>query len=305
MDRNAHIARGKNEQCGLSRRVGRGQEQQPLGLGGQLLRAPAIARFDPVRQRSVARQAKASGKPVRGGFARQLKQRKRIAPRLGKYPGSTRSSRGAAITDVSNSRDEGSSSPFSRSSGSPANSPSPLESRWANSRTTASAARRRATKASTCAEERSSHCTSSMMQTSGRSSAAADSKLSAASPTRNRSGCAPELRPKAVASASRCGPGKAPPSSRRLPHSCCRPAKGSSISHSTPVARMTRQFSARLTAYSNRADLPIPGSPRTTRTALRPEFAVASSPSSFAHSDPRPASTEACSSDGGFIPRPA
>jgi hypothetical protein len=79
--------------------------------------------------------------------------------------------------------------------------------RSANSMTTDSATSRRATKASTCAEERSSHWTSSTRQTIGCSSAASDSRPNSASPTRNRSGCAPVLRPNAVATASRCGAG--------------------------------------------------------------------------------------------------
>ena len=52
---------------------------------------------------------------------------------------------------------------------------------------------------------------------------------------------------------------------------------GSSISHSTPVARRIRQSSARSAAYSSSADLPIPGSPRSTNTALFPRRASASS----------------------------
>jgi hypothetical protein len=52
--------------------------------------------------------------------------------------------------------------------------------------------------------------------------------------------------------------------------------------------------------------LPIPGSPRSTKTALRPENAAANSSSSFAHSDPRPASRELASRDAGdAIPAPA
>jgi hypothetical protein len=52
-------------------------------------------------------------------------------------------------------------------------------------------------------------------------------------------------------------------------HNRWRPAKGSSISDSTPNARMTRQPSAGSAAYSKSAVFPIPASPRSTNTALR------------------------------------
>ena len=80
-----------------------------------------------------------------------------------------------------------------------------------------SARSRRATNASVCADTRSSHCASSTMHTSGCSSAASASRLRTASPTRKRSGGGPALRPNAVLSASRCGPGSCSrrPSMRR------------------------------------------------------------------------------------------
>ena len=56
---------------------------------------------------------------------------------------------------------------------------------------TGSAASRRAANPSACAEARSSHCSSSIRQISGRSPATSDSRLSTASPTRNRSGGGP------------------------------------------------------------------------------------------------------------------
>lgn len=46
------------------------------------------------------------------------------------------------------------------------------------------------------------------------------------------------------------------------------PPKASSISASTPAARTTLQPSALSAVYSSSADLPIPASPRSTRTAL-------------------------------------
>ena len=60
---------------------------------------------------------------------------------------------------------------------------------------TGSASSRRAANASTCADARSSHCASSTTHSSGRSSATSDSKVSTASPTRNRSGAVPCPQP--------------------------------------------------------------------------------------------------------------
>jgi hypothetical protein len=65
----------------------------------------------------------------------------------------------------------------------------------------------------------------------------------------------------------------------------------SSISDSTPEARTTRHPVACSTAYSSKAVLPTPGSPRTTSTPLRPARTAPSSRSSAAHSGPRPSST--------------
>ena len=68
-------------------------------------------------------------------------------------------------------------------------------SRAANTSPTGSASRRRATKASVSADAWSSHCASSTTHSSGCSSAASESRLSTARPTRNRSGAAPGAQP--------------------------------------------------------------------------------------------------------------
>jgi hypothetical protein len=150
----------------------------------------------------------------------------------------TRVSSGPASTQASSARASSSRSPSTSSSGSPASSGP--GSRAANTSPTGSAASRRATNPSACADAWSSHCSSSTTQISGRSEATSESRLSTASPTKNRSGGGPAARPNAVRSAACCGPGI--PS--RWPsigaHSWCSPAKASSISDCTPGARATR-----------------------------------------------------------------
>jgi hypothetical protein len=79
--------RGRSpKQNRLTGRLGRSHQQQPLGRGGQPLDAPPETRFDPARQRLLARQAEAASQSRRGQFAGQLKQRQRIPARLGEYP---------------------------------------------------------------------------------------------------------------------------------------------------------------------------------------------------------------------------
>ena len=74
------------EQSWLTGRLGRSHQQQPLGGVGQLLDAPMEARFDPARQRLLARQTEAAGPFRRRQSTWQLKQRQRIAARLSEYP---------------------------------------------------------------------------------------------------------------------------------------------------------------------------------------------------------------------------
>ena len=73
-------------------------------------------------------------------------------------------------------------------------------------------------------------------------------RLSAARPSRKRSGAGPSDKPNAKRSASRCGGGRCSTrSSIQAPTSCCSPARGNSISDSTPPARATRHPVARST----------------------------------------------------------
>src|SRR3954453_11252193 len=175
------------------------------------------------------------------------------------------------------------------SSGRPASSW--LAARSTNSIATDSASNRRATNARACAQARSSHCASSTTQTSGRSAATSESRLSEASATRNRSGAGPPLSPNVTPSASRCGTGRPSRPSNTGAHSWCSVANASSRSDSTPTARSTRMSTADAIAYSTSAVFPIPASPRTTSTPLRPLRAASSSPPSTAHSSRRPRST--------------
>ena len=84
-----------------------------------------------------------------------------------------------------------------------------MGSRVTNTIATGSASSRRATNASARADAPSNHWASSSAQSNGRSSATSDSRLSAASPTRKRSGACPPLSPNATRSASCCGAGQA------------------------------------------------------------------------------------------------
>ena len=84
------------------------------------------------------------------------------------------------------------------------------------------------------AEAASSHWASSTKQSSGRSSVTSARRLSAASATRKR-GASPDSMPRATFSASCCGSGNAPRRSSIGLQSRCNPAKGSSISDSTPA----------------------------------------------------------------------
>ena len=180
----------------------------------------------------------------------------------------TRSSNGHHIAELSTARASSSPSPSISSSGNPGNGCASPVWRTPNTSPTDSANTRCATNSSACTDSWSNHCASSTMQRSGCSSAAWANKLSAASPTRKRSGAAPVVSPNAVLSASRWGPGRRSSRSSIVPQNWCNPAKASSISDCTPAARTTRQPDPRSTAYSSSAVLPTPGSPRTTRVRL-------------------------------------
>ena len=210
----------------------------------------------------------------------------------------TRSSSRPGTADASSRRASPLLIPSTDNSGSPISSLSSLGSRRAKTRATGSASRRRAANARACADARSSHCASSTMQTSGCSAATSDSSVRTARPTRNRSGAAPSRSPKAVRSASRCGPGRSSSRSSIGAQIWWRPAKAISISDSMPAARTTRQSDATPRACSNRAVLPTPDSPRRTRTELRPARTPATSCSSASHSRCRPINAEPGSRPG-------
>ena len=199
----------------------------------------------------------------------------------------TRSSSGPGIVASSSWRASSAASPSITSSGNPSSTCSSPGSRSANTNPTRSANSRRATNASVCADTRSSHCASSTTQISGCSSAASASRLRTDNPTRKRSGGGPALRPNAVASASRCGPGSCPRRPSIGAHSACMEANASSISDSMPAARAIRHPSAAADRCPNRAVLPTPASPRRTSTRLWPARTPATSRSSAARSPVR------------------
>ena len=247
--RDADLLRGAKEQRRLTRRIGCGHEQQPLRRGRQLLARAAGSSLRSglatIRRPAARIRPRAPWREL----AWQLEQRERIAARLREYP-LAHALVERSGDDRREQRSRGARPAARRAATRAARSaPRPWPARARRTgRTTESAAKRRATNASTCAEDRSSHWTSSTRQTSGRSAAAWDSKLSTARLTRNRSGCAPELKPNAISSASRCGAGSPSRPSSSPTHSWCSPANGSSISHSAPTARHTRQPSARSAA---------------------------------------------------------
>ena len=96
---------------------------------------------------------------------------------------------------------------------------------------------------------------------SGCSSAASDSRLRTASPTRNGFGARRELSPSATSSASPWGAGSRSIRWKLGELNCCSAAKASSISPSTPTERATRKSAAAPTALSSSAVLPTPASP--------------------------------------------
>ncbi len=148
------------------------------------------------------------------------------------------------MTESSRARASPSDRPRISNSGRPFSSSS-WPSRTANTSATGSASRRRATKASVCAETRSSHCASSMTHISGWSAVASASRLRHCETDQEAVGAGPALCPNAVASASRCGPGRPSRRSSSGAHSWCRPAKARSTSASTPVARASAEIRRR------------------------------------------------------------
>ena len=272
---------------GLRRR----HQQQPPGIRRERRKPAAEAVLDPPRQRKRVRNpnppASSAGVNPRGssnnanGFPRvSATSRSR-----------TRSSNGTRTAEPNSARASPSRRPSTASFGNPSSS-SPA-SRVTNTSATDSANKRRATNTSACAEARSSHCASSTTHTSGCSSAASESKLRTANPTRNRSGAFPTPSPNATPSAFCCGAGSRSRRSSIGAHNCCKAANASSISDSIPTALEIRNPDAESIADSSSAVLPTPGSPHTTSTRLCPPRTAASSRSSASRSLRRPCNTSA------------
>jgi hypothetical protein len=71
------------QQRPVAGRIGRGQLQQPAGLGGQGVQLAGEAGLDPAGQRRDSGQAEPAGQLGRGQAAREFQQRQRVAPGLG------------------------------------------------------------------------------------------------------------------------------------------------------------------------------------------------------------------------------
>ena len=201
---------GAVEQHGVAQWLrGRGEDEQ-LRVGREQQEAPDVALLDLAR-RSVGLSG-SPNPPARSAArprSRQLEQRERVAVALrDDLLADGRVQRAVHVLEQQRARVAVAES-VDRQVGQPGEeSSSPLPVRAAHTIATRSASRRRATKPRTCAEAWSSHCASSTMQTSGCRSATSANSVSVASPTRNRSGAGPALRPNTVASASRCGAGQ-------------------------------------------------------------------------------------------------
>ena len=169
--------------------------------------------------------------------------------------------RAPPATEQSSSRASASGRPSTVIAGSCSNTGWAAGSPTPAMRPTRSAYRRRATKPSTCADSGSSQCASSTMHSSGWASAARDSSVSAASPTRNCSGGGPASWPKATRSAPRCGGGRSSSSGRHGTSSWCRPPNSMLISDSTPAMPQTRRSGAAVDGVLEQRRLADPGPP--------------------------------------------
>src|SRR5215475_2502025 len=156
---------------------------------------------------------------------------------------------------------------------------------------TRSACSRLATNSSASAEAASSHCASSTTATTVRSSAASLSRLKVARKTANLSATEPSCSPNAPRSARACGAGNRSRYGSTGRSSRCNAANASGDSDSMPCVHNTCAPAARDDASDSSADLPTPGSPRTTTTPPRPAAASANKASSRALSEARPQST--------------
>ena len=124
---------------------------------------------------------------------------------------------------------------------------------------TPSAPSRRVANRSASSDGSSSHCRSSTMHTTGRSSAASESRPSSAAPIASRACGAAGSSCRAPASAAACAAGSRSRRPTTGRHSSASPANGWCASASSPRTRSTVMPSARSSAASSRAVLPIPG----------------------------------------------
>ena len=195
---------------------------------------------------------------------------------------------------MSSDPDAGSSRPSRRSAAMPsaANSYAGLL-RAANTRATRSASSRRAANSRASADAASSQCASSTTPSTTPSSAAALSIDNVATPTRNGSTGAPSCSPNATRSVRAWGPGRCSCHLPRGRSNRCSDPKASGDSTSRPCVRTTcaPSATARATRSSTSADLPTPGSPRTTTDWACPCRARSTRAARYARSTSRPCST--------------
>ena len=200
------------------------------------------------------RAAAPGGEPVRPaapGSARERPRRRQAGcPRSRRRSAPPPAGRSVRLIDVlSSSYAACSGRPQIRSSGRACKRGSASAvSRTANSSPTLSASSRRATKLRRWADSSSSHCASSITHSTGRVSAASDSSVSTASPTRNGSAGGPDTRPKATRSARRCGSGRRSTAGRNGTSSWWTAAKPRPFSDSTATVRTTCMSPASSTA---------------------------------------------------------
>ncbi len=204
----------------------------------------------------------------------------------------TSSSGPSARPRPSSSRASPAARPVTASSGSPCESSRlATPSRTANTMATRSASMRRAQNRRASAVASSSQWASSTRHTTRRSSAAAVSRPSVATPIRNGSTAAPSSSPNATRSALACGAGSPSRHDSTGRSRWCRAANASGASTSSPWVRSSVALVVARATSSSSADLPMPGSPRTTRLPAAPWRAASTTSTRGASSPSRPTST--------------
>ena len=236
----------------------------------------------------IARRWTEAARQLRGAHrARQLQQRERVAARLGDEPladvlvepaGDDRGQQRARVLVVE---------PVELQLGQARNAGA--GSRTANTIATGSASSRRATNPSTCAEASSSHCRSSTTHSSGCVSATSASSVSAARPTRKRSGAAPAVRPNATSQRLLLRRGQHVEAVEQRPAELVQPRERQ-LHLGLDARDLQRPGSRRPGRWRGAAArvLPTPASPRSTSTPLLDARASASSRSSACRSLERP-----------------